>query len=425
MAGTAQAQQNNASSNLAAFLRYAPRVPLSAPLVGTLAAAAAGGGTSLFNFANDIPAVPFWCSEIYITTKMVVQLTNSATAAANVTVSPFAPYCFFSSQLTLAGAPPWALMEHTPWYLDAITRPEFWDSDPGYLGLGNISTVPFTNTVDQGLTASLNAFGATPGAVVSVPGSGNVQHTWQWTDRIFLQRAKKRLFGAIPFGDPKNRPQFKMQLNPLIGTLPEQAPYINAAGTVTAATVGVTTSVVTFVGHRLDVLPQGLQVPEPTVGMGLTVDSFSPAIQNAGSIFKQPHQDAMLYHRIHHLLINNQLPIQADYWSLWLTEEQKSARWEYDNSQNTFDNYFREYFQRWGRYPVKGHYVADFVGGELPLLPSETPYEAFVTPDYGYGKAFGIVPTPNMQTAIRVPTGTSMVGAYIRNYSFGLVTVPY
>jgi hypothetical protein len=421
--GTAQAQANAQQSNLATFLRYAPRVPLSAPLVGTLATGAAGGSTSLFNFANDIPAVPFWCSEISITTTMVVILTNGATASQTVIVSPFAPYCFFSSQLTLAGAPPWALMEHTPWYLDLTFSDVGWAGDPGYLGLGNNSTSPFTNTVDQG--ASANAFAAAPGATVTVTGSGTVTHTWTWTDRIILQRRRKRLFGAIPFGDPKNRPQFKMQLNPLIGTNPEQNAYVTAGANITAATSGTTTSVVVFVGHRLDVLPPGVAVPEPTVGMGLTVDSFSPAIQNAGSIFKTPHQDAMLYQAIHHLLINNQLPIRADYWSLWLTEEQKSARWEYDNAQNTFDVYFREFWETWDRYPIKGHYMANFVNGEQPIIPSDTPYEAFVTPDYGYAQAFGIVPTPNMQTAIRVPSGTSMSGAYIRNYSFGLVTVPY
>lgn len=420
-AGTAQAQQSGQQSALATFLRYAPRVVLSSPLVGTLAGGSAGGSTSLFNFANDIPAVPFWCSQINITTTMAVKLTNGSTASQTVQVSDLAPYCAFSSQLTLAGAPPWALMEHTPWYLDYIINRR--DFDPGYLGMGNLSATQFANQIDQGPSA--NAFGAAPGATVTVSGSSSTTQTWTWTDRILLQRRRKRLFGAVPFGDPKNRPQFKMQLNPLIGTNPEQNLYVNANVNITAATSGTTTSIVAFIGHRLDVLPQGVQVPEPTVGMGLTVDAFSPAITANATLFKYPHQDAMLYQQIHGLTINSQQPAEANYWALWITEEQKSARWEFDASQNTFDSYFREYFHIWGRYPILGHYVADFLHGEFPEMPSETPYEAFVTPDYGYAQAFGIVPTPNMQTAVRFASSVTISSAYTRYYAFGLVTVPY
>jgi hypothetical protein len=48
-----------------------------------------------------------------------------------------------------------------------------------------------------------------------------------------------------------------------------------------------------------------------------------------------------------------------------------------------------------------------------------------MTPDFGYAQMFGVVPTPNMTTANRIPTGTGLTNAFEQIYEFGLVNVPY
>ena len=419
--------QQNAQSLTQAndvFLHYAPDTSMESSITGTLASASSGGSTALYALnPSTIPRVPMWCTEIEVTT--TVEVTLTVPASGSVTVSPFAPYCGLSSQLTLAGAPPWVLMEHTPWYLDVIsTRRGF---DPGYSGLGNNSATPFSSNRDQGPTAIAPAFAASPGSTItnSATTTATYTHTWTWTDTIRLQRRPKSLVGTVPFGDPKNRPAFKLMLNPLIGTTPEQNLYVSASSGVTATTASTSNTNIIFKGNRIDVVPQGVQVPNPTVLMGLTVNAYSSSIQNAGQIFPIPHQDAMLYNYIHHILVNNQNTVRADYFGTWLTQEQKSARFEYDASQNTFNRFFKEYHDKYGTYPITGTYTADLVGGSWPDLPSETPYMGIMTPDANYANNYGLVPTPNMQTAVRVPSGTTMNGAYVRVYSFGTVEVPY
>lgn len=406
------------------FLQYAPDTSMESSVSGILASGSSGGSTALYALnPSTIPRVPMWCTEIEVTTTVSVQL--SVPASGSFTVSPFAPYCGLSSQLTLAGAPPWVLMEHTPWYLDVInTRRGF---DPGYSGLGNNSATPFSSNRDQGPSSIAPAFGASPGSTITntATTTATYNHTWTWTDTIRLQRRRKSLVGSVPFGDPKNRPAFKLMLNPLIGTTPEQNLYVGATSGVTAVTTAVSNTNIIFKGNRIDVVPQGTQVPSPTVLLGLTVNTYSPAISNSGQILPIPHQDAMLYNYIHHILVNDQNTLRADYFGTWLTQEQKSARFEYDASQNTFARYFKEYHDRLETYPITGVYTADMVGGDFPDLPAETPYIGIMTPDAVYANNYGIVPTPNMQTAIRIPSGTSINQAYVRIYSFGLVEVPY
>jgi hypothetical protein len=133
----------------------------------------------------------------------------------------------------------------------------------------------------------------------------------------------------------------------------------------------------------------------------------------------------MAYLKILTLLINDQAQQRADYWSIWDTQEQKSARWEYDASQNTFQSYFTNFHEVYRRYPLKGLYVVDNVSGEYPEVPQVTPYNAIMSPDANYAEAFDVAVTPAMTTTIRVPSGTSMTNAYQRVYSKGLVSVAY
>jgi hypothetical protein len=125
------------------------------------------------------------------------------------------------------------------------------------------------------------------------------------------------------------------------------------------------------------------------------------------------------------LLINGQLPLEADYYGLWDDQDVQSSRWNFDAQVNTFQEYFDKFQREYHRYPMLGQYVADFENGLFPEIPSVTPYDALMSPDASYAQAFGVPVTPAMTTSIRMPAGTDPSNPYIRTYAFGLVRVPY
>lgn len=414
-----QVQQNNAK-----FLKFAPNVPLPA-LQATLATGNAGGANAIFTFSQVIPAIPVWATLFEFECDVTVQLT--VPASGSFVVSPWAPYSFLSSQLLLAGSPPWTLMEHTPWALDwKSSKREF---DPYYLGLGvNLgATIPNAqlNIIDQG--PSPNLLPVAPGSTVTNSATNSVTYThhWRWIDKIRLQRNINRANGEIPMGDPENRPTIKLVLNTLLGTQPQASPYVSGTSNVTATTSGTSTVNLVIWGHRLDVLPEGLKIPTPKVQMGLTVNAYNQSITTAGQIKQWLHQQSMLYTAIHHLCVNNQVAQESDYFSLWLTQEQRSSRWEYDAGQNTYQSYFSHFFNTYHRYPEIGWLLCDFERGNYPDIPAMDPYDAYMTPDFGYAQQFGITPTPNMTTATRIPSGTTLTNAYEQFYEVGMVNVPY
>ena len=434
------------ASNNRLFLQYAPKVPL--PVIqATLPTGQAGGSNSIYTFSELIPAIPVWATDLLFFNYVNVQI--SSPGSGTFVVSPFAPYCMLSSQLTLAGSPPWNLMEHTPWALDH----KRWrgNYDPYYIGLGQYITGgtgavvinPATNAMEFITDLGPNAYAAVP-----VPGSLSLPvipgttvtngatsavtftHGWQWVDRVRLQRNPALLAGCVPLGDPENRPRIKLQLNTLVNfagaSQPQACPYVNATAATTAQTF-TNTAITNLIirAARLDVLPSGVSIPTPQVGMGVTVNNYQVSITTAGQIQQYLHQQSMLYTAVEHLTINAGIAQESDYFGLWLTQEQRSNRWEYDQSQNTYQPYFEQFFERYRRYPERGWLSADFDRGELPELPALTPYDAFMTPDFGYANMFGVVPTPNMTTANRIPSGVGLTNAYEQIYEFGLVNVPY
>jgi hypothetical protein len=140
----------------------------------------------------------------------------------------------------------------------------------------------------------------------------------------------------------------------------------------------------------------------------------------------------MAYLKIMHLLINSDFTAaptgqqQASYFGFWDTQEQKSAKWEYDSAQNTFQNYFSNYFRVYRRYPPKGFYVADLQSGDFPEITSVTPYNAIASPDANYANAFNVPVTPAMTTTLTVPASATWTnGGYMKVYSKGFVQVGY
>lgn len=427
-ANTPNSQATASQVALNQFLAIAPTKSYS--IYGTVPSGVSGGSTANVTWQQQIPIIPAFCTSIDYTITLPVTLTLGATTGA-ATLSNFAPYSAAQNQITLGGAPPWNMTEFTPWYLDDLTRAV--NYDPAYVGLGN-NTGWFSTVLDQGPSPIVigGSGSLAPGTTVTntTTSATNTNYTWAFKVRQQLQRRRKTLWGAVPFGDPENRPNNLVQLSPLIGTNPESSLFTQAAGTGTACvTNGNATVNAKYNLQYIDLLYPGMTAaPSPSVVFGLQLTTSSPSGLTAGNIYPLTHRTAQLYQTIHHILVNNQAPLQSDYFGLWDDQDQQSARWAYDASQNTFEEYFHRFHRIYGRYPFKGHYMVDYENldsNSFPPIPGVSPYMGAMTPDANYAGAFQIPVTPAMTTAIRVPSVTSINSAYVRLYSFGLVKVPY
>jgi hypothetical protein len=420
--GTAASQQQAALAAIKNYLMIAPTKYWAT--TGSTSATA----NAVVNWVQQLPIIPSFCTGIDYTITLPVTLTLGA-STGSATLSEFAPYCAVQQQLTIGGAPPWPMTELTPWYMDQVIHKI--NFDPNYPGYGDNASYWATIT-DQGST--VNKIGGSgslsPSTTVTntTTAATNTNYTWTFKVRQQFQRKRQLLWGAVPFGDPENRPYNAMQVGTLLGVNPEQNLFTGAAGTGTACVLqSAGMSVVArYSLAYVDLLPPGMTAPpQPTVGYGLQMVPFSTTGLSAGVINPITHRTAMLYTHIHQLLINNQLPVQADYFGLWDDQDQQSSRWNYDLSQNTFQTYFDKFHRVYRHYPLVGQYVCDFEGGEFPEIPSVTPLDAVMSPDASYAATFGVPVTPAMTTAIRLPSGDTATNCYIRTYAFGLVRVPY
>jgi hypothetical protein len=451
-AGTPSNAAQQAQATLQAFLNVAPKKYYA--ILGNVTSGTAGGQASIVNWTQQIPIIPSFCTAVDY--EVVLPITFSTGAGASATVSPYAPYCALWNQITLGGAPPWPLMEVTPWYLDYLHNKINYDTL--YAGLGGSDFNPFqpfsvaagvgnSAVLDPGPTPLLpltQVNGAAPpgpwsGAfftqAVSNPPLPNFSYGasvasttigFQFKVRQQLQRKRHLLWGAIPFGDPENRPNQIAQIAPLTGTLPEQNVLININNTVNASiATGCTVKAIYELAY-IDLLPPGMNAPPaPGVAFGIQLVPSTTQGLTAGNIFPITHRTAMAYTHIHHIMVNNQFPLRVDYFGLWDDQDQQSARWVFDANVNTQNQYWTRYKDTYRRYPLYGHYIADLADGLFPEIPSVTPYDAIMSPDASYAQAFGTAVTPAMTTALRIPTGTSTTNPYARNYEFGLVRVPY
>ena len=449
-------QQNTAAqaSSPALFLANAPRKFYT--IQGTVPSGSGGASTQVV-WNQQVPTIPAYCVNVHLN----IQQTFTVTFAANADkcyVSPFAPYSGWNNQMTLGGASPWNPTELTPWYLDDVACRTTYD--PSYPGLGGAnsgfpSTNFFSNILDLGQTGWINTIGSAapatsltaaattdnlnPGVLITNTSGGvNATLTLHATFNVQMRLQRKRhlLWGAIPFGDPENRPNTLMQLLPTVGTNPEQCMFVSPStnsAPITAVLAGAATVNATYELQYIDLLPSGVQVPEPVVGFGLQLTASTTSGMTAGSYAMMTHRTAQAYTGIHHLLIDGGAggthtypqPINADYFALWDDQDSQSARWAFDKTTNTFHQYFDKWHREKRDYPLIGQYTADFENGVFPEIPSVDPYDAIMSPDATYAQAFGVPITPAMTTALRIPAGTSTVNPYVRTYSFGLVKVPY
>ena len=448
--GTQASAAAAATAAINSFLSVAPTKYTA--ILGTVTGGASvtGGATATVVWQQQIPIVPAFCTAIDY--DVFLPITVAVTTAGTSIVSPYFPYSALSNQITLGGAPPWPLTEMTPWYLDYVSK--HLDYDFAYPGLGGtggsfLQTTPATQTtyalpantgkiLDQGpvqgtwpapVYAETIPAALIPNTTTAAVTNNAYANTTSFRVRQQLQRKRHLLWGAIPFGDPENRPYNLMQINPLVGTNPEQVAIIQGTGTGIAAniTTGATAYVkATYELAYIDLLPPSMtSVPNPQVGYGLQLIQFSTTGLASGTAQPITHRTAMAYTSIHQLLINTQIPVQADYFGLWDDQDQQSSRWNFDGQNNTMNEYFERYHRVYHHYPLFGHYLSDFEGGLFPEIPSVTPYDAVMSPDASYAQAFGVPVTPAMTTSIRIPTGVTAVTPYVRTYAFGLVRVPY
>lgn len=446
-AAPAQPQSNTAGGTplVDPFLRYARTQPFPVQ-IGTLAAGNSGGQATSFLTWNppDIPEVPGWVSELDLAITLPVAVVIPA--GANATISPYAPYSAFTINMLLAGSPEWPNNTSlVPFWLDEIMSTR--DFDPFSVGpnlvnsgtgsqKGNPLDIPAW--FDAGTVTNAFVPNFSGGTTVVLPGSvihnggtaaATTHFIMSFLTRLRFQRKRTKMWGMVPLGDPQNRPQLKLQLNALVGGQPENnlIQDIAAAGiTATVDTGGVTCNAV-FRSKSLDILPGSVtQLGTPQVALGLNVtydNSFS--IQNAGAILYQFQRTAQIYTKILHCFVNKQAPIDVDYFALWLNQNRQSARWEYDMSAGTLQDYYADVLRKYHRYLPNGVFVVDMEDGDFPDIPRETPYNALMSPDTAYAGAAGVAATPNLTTAFRIPSGTVMSGAYAGIYTFGLVRVPY
>lgn len=426
---TAPAAQPQASANrhvsqqgqnMDGFLRFARTRYY--PVTGSIPSGAAGGTpASNVVLSSDIPVVPAWMKAL--TFEVTLPISLVVPANSSVKVSPYFPYSALVFGLTLAGSPPWDQITLVPWYLDEITSSRSLDQ-----AANGVVPGAEANQADAGpFVYSASSF--TPGSTIT-NGTGSpvtTTGTVTFRCRARLQRNPKLMFGCVPMGDPENRPRLNLQLSALVGPSPENNAFQDtAAAGATATLSGAGTVNVVIDGLSLDVLPPGVQgIPTPIVGMGLAITYATQTQASAGQFIKVKHSAAMLYEKVMHLLVNAQIGQRADYFGNWLTGEQQSARTEFDATQGTFNQWYERALKRYRRYFPKGAYILDLVSGFNPDDSSSDLYEAHQTPDTGYAAEFGLPATPAWTTALRIPAGTTMTGAYVAVYEFGAVNVPY
>jgi hypothetical protein len=405
---------------------------------GTVAVSNAGGASATVSW--DVPVQDFsaWATEIDL--QITLPITVVIPAAGSVTVSPFAPYSALQLQLLIGGAESIPPMSLVPFWLDEITSRQGFDpfdygpENGGGFGPAIPSAWENPGPPAAGVPATtLN--GLVPGNTITNGGgsTATTNYTLVFRSRIKLARSlygriQENLAGAVPMGDPSARPDLKMRLNGLIGTQPENALFVNASTGVTATTSATVQPTVTAVwkAKTLDELPTGLVVPTPPVIMALEVDTNSgQAVPNSGQFSVQQLRTAMLYHKIFHVVVNGEMPIDGDYFGMWYSASRSTARMEYDGNENTFWRYYQEVHSVYGRYLPLGVFVADLVGGELPELPKETPYEGVVTPSVSLAQSMGLKPYPALQSVLRILQGTAISGAYVTTYAFGMIPVNY
>lgn len=436
---TSPADQISAANN--AFLQYARRT-YDIIQLGTVTGNPVTGPGATVVWNKVVDTAPAWCE--YIVINASVPYSISIPTGVTAYFSPFFPFNLFSHTLTLAGAPPFPTsIPGTAFVLDELTSfgsksPQYETPGvfgaaadiPGQLGIGSGQAGLPATSVANSIVYSTGNSNITPGGTYHNTSSITqvLSGTATFSYRIRLRRRRKTLVGYVPLGDPENRPVLNMYVNQLVGGFPEKCMVQDvAAGGITGVLNGTVNVNATWWARQLDLTPPGMGVlQQPTVVMGLAIDSNNGvAIPNAGQFVPVTKRMAMVYEKMFLIVVNNQQVEGADYFGLWTTTQQQSARREFDATQNNFYNYFLWEHDTYQRFFPWGVLVDDLLSGDIPELPEATPYKGLMSPDVNYAALVNVAPTPAMQQTTRIPGGTTITSAYVISYDFGLVSVPY
>ena len=419
-----------AASALTDFLKYARTRPFPS-IVGSIPSGSSGGSSAsqVSWVPSDIPDVAAYATELNLFVTLPVTLTLPA--SSSVVVSPYAPYTALQNYFTIAGQSQWEYVSGVPFWLDELTSYAWFDPAMSYPSAYGAISGGWDNGSSQasGWYPNVDGTGAfQPGATVSntTTVQTTVSGTLQFRTKIRLRRRQGNLAGAVPLGDPENRPQLFAQLSALVGTNPANCLFVSADNSPTAALSAAGSVIGVFEAKSLDLLPANVPAPQPTVGMALQLNSVgSVSISQAGTIIRAPHRTSMIYDKIFHALYNDQLAQAADYFGLWTTDDQQTARWSYDSADSSYQSYFNHLHDRYKRYFPKGCLIADLYDGFRPEFPGADPYLGQMSPSARYAGMAGVRVTPSMNTAFRVPSGTSLTNPGIQIWSLGLVVCTY
>ncbi len=422
--------QQAIDQQIALFLAYARR-QYHLTQVGTIPSGSSGGSAAsqaAFNPTNlEQDAVYIDSIDLFCT----LPITLTLPAGSSVVVSPYAPYVAIQSKFTVAGASRFEYISGAPHWLDELTSYEWWDPAMSYPSSYGAISGQFDNGSSQasGWYPNTDGSGAfQPGATISNTATTGttVSGTLQFRIRVRLRRRRPNLWGCVPAGDPQNLPQLFVQLSALVGTDPTNCLFTSATNGPTAALSSAGTITAVFPNLSVDVLPAGVPMPTPLMQMAYAVNyNGSTPIGASGTILPVSFKTDMLYDKIFLLLTNNQLAQAADYFGLWLTQNQSSNRWQFDASQNNYQEYFNQLHATYKRYFPKGALIADMYSGEHPEYPGTSPYKAGMSPDSSYAALVGVPPAPLMTVGFRVPSGTTLTSPKVSVYELGVQRAAY
>lgn len=426
------ATANPAQSAVNTFLQYARTRPFPS-IVGTIPSGSSGGSSAsqVSWLPSDIPDVAAYATELNLFVTLPITLTLPA--SSSVVVSPYAPYTALQNYFTIAGQSQWEYVSGVPFWLDELTSYAWFDPAMSYPSAYGAISGGWDNGSSQasGWYPNYDGSGAfQPGATISntTTATTTVSGTLQFRIKIRLRRRQGNINGAVPLGDPENRPQLFAQLSALVGTKVTDNLFTATTGSTSpsAALSAAGTVIGVFEAKSLDLLPANVPPPQPAVQMALQLNTVgSVSIPQAGTIIRAPHRTSMIYDKIFHALYNDQLAQAADYFGLWTTDDQQTARWSYDSAENSYQSYFNHLHDRYKRYFPKGCLIADLYDGFRPEFPGADPYLGQMSPSARYASMAGVRVTPAMNTAFRIPSGTSLTTPGIQIYSLGLVECTY
>ena len=363
---------------------------------------------------------------------VTLPITLTVPAGGSCIVSPYAPYSSLQTKFVVGGASRFDYLAGTVHYLDEITSYSFYDPAMSYPNSYGAISGGWDNGSSQaspGWYPNNDGSGAfQPGATISNTGtaSTNISGTIQFRVRVRLRRRRPNLWGCVPLGDPQNVPQLFVQLGALVGTDPVNNLFTKASAGVSASLSAAASVLAVFPNLGIDVLPAGVPVPEPLMQMAYAVNyNGSTPITTAGTIIPVSFKTDMLYDKIFLCLQNNQQAQAADYFGLWLTNKQGSARWAFDAANNSYQNLFTNYHEVYKRYFPVGCLINDMYSGRDPEFPGTTPTKAALSPNSEYAAIEGVPPAPLMTEAFRIPSGTTLTSPKLGIFELGVQSAAY